>query len=120
MSTSRIRLLLGLDIHDGKFSEFEAIAKQMVAVTEKEPGALGYSFLLSADRKHCRLVEGYSDAAAITAHFKGRAVQEFVPQLLKASTLTLMEIYGDPGPEVTAMAAALKPAMFTAWHGFDR
>lgn len=120
MSTSRIRLLLGMDIHDGKFSEFEAIARQMVAVTEKEPGALGYSFLLSADRKHCRLVEGYSDVSAITAHFKGPAVQQFVPQLLKVVTLFLVEIYGDPGPEVTAMVAALKPALFTTWHGFDR
>jgi quinol monooxygenase YgiN len=120
MSTSRIRLLLAMDIHDGKLPEFEAIAKQMAAVTEKEPGALGYSFLLSADRKHCRLAETYSDVAAIAAHFRGPAVQQFVPQMLKVVTLVQMEIYGDPGPEVTAMAAALKPALFTAWHGFDR
>ncbi len=120
MSTGRIRLLLGMDIHDGKYSELEAIAKQMVAVTEREPGALGYSFFLSPDRKHCRLVEAYSDVSAITTHFKGPAVQQFVPKMLKVVTLALLEIYGDPGPEVTAMAAALKPALFTIWHGFDR
>ena len=37
MSTQRIRLLVGLDIHEGKFAEFEAIAKQMVAVSERSP-----------------------------------------------------------------------------------
>jgi quinol monooxygenase YgiN len=120
MSTSRIHILLAMDIHDGKFSEFDAIANQMVAVTDKEPGALGYSFFLSSDRKHCRLVEGYRDVSAITAHYKGAAVQQFVPKMLKLVTLVLIEIYGDPGPEVTAMAAALKPAVFTAWHGFYR
>jgi quinol monooxygenase YgiN len=120
MRMRRIRLLLGLDIHDGKFSDFEAVAQKMVAVSEKEPGTLCYEFLLSADRKHCRLVEVYTDVAAITAHFKGPAVQQFVPQLFKVSNLVLIEMYGDPGPEVTAMAAALNPAVFTAWHGFDR
>jgi quinol monooxygenase YgiN len=120
VSTSRIRLLVGLDIHEGKFSEFEAIAKQMVAVSEKEPGTLAYHFVLSADRKHCRLVEGYTDVAAITAHFHGPAVQEFVPQLLKVASPMLMEFYGDPGPVVTAMAAAFNAAIFVGFDGFDR
>lgn len=120
MGTQRIRLVVGLDIHEGKFSEFELIAKQMVAVSEKEPGTLAYHFVLSADRKHCRLVEGYTDAAAITAHFQGPAVQQFVPQMLKVATITLMEFYGDPGPEVTAMAAAFNAAIFQAFEGFDR
>lgn len=120
MSTSHIRLLLGLDIHDGKFSEFETIAQQMVAVSEKEPGTLLYQFFLSADRKHCRLVETYTDVPAITAHFKGPAVQQLVPALLKVGSLVLLEIYGDPAPAVTAMAAPLKALVFTPRHGFDR
>jgi quinol monooxygenase YgiN len=120
MSTSRIRLLVGFDVHEGKFPEFEAIAKQMVAVSEKEPGTLAYHFVLSADRKHGRLVEGYTDAAAIGAHFQGPAVQQFVPQLMNVVTVTMMEFYGDPGPKLTAAAEALKPALFTAFQGFDR
>jgi quinol monooxygenase YgiN len=120
MNANRIRLVLGFDIHEGKLSEFEAIAKQMVAASEKEPGTICYSFVLSADRMHCRLVEGYSDIAAITAHFKGAAVQQFVPQLLKVANLTVMDFYGDPGPEVTAMAAPFHATVFKAFHGFDR
>jgi quinol monooxygenase YgiN len=92
----------------------------MVAISENEPETLGYHFLLSADHTRCRLVEGYTDAAAITAHFNGPAVQQFVPQLLQVATPTRMEIYGDLGPQVAAMAAAFGAEIFTAWQGFDR
>jgi len=120
VSNNRVRLLVDIDIHDGKFAEFEAIARQMVAVSEKEPGTLGYHFLLSADRKRCRLVEGYTDVAAITAHFNGPAVQQHVPQMVQVATPVRMEIYGDPGPEISAMAGAFGAEIFTAWEGFDR
>jgi quinol monooxygenase YgiN len=120
MSVSHIRLLVDINIHHGKFAEFEALAKQMVTVSEQEPGTLGYHFLLSADRTRCRLIEGYTDQAAITAHFNGPAVQQFVPQLMQVASPVRMEIYGDPGLEVTAMVAAFGAEIFTAWEGFDR
>ena len=120
MATERIRLLVDLDIREGKLAEAEAIAQQMVAVSEKEPGTLGYHFLLSADRTRCRLVEGYADAEAITAHFNGPAVRELVPQLVQFASPTRMEIYGEPGPQVAALAAAFGAEIFTSWHGFDR
>lgn len=120
MSTGRIRLLVDFNIHDGKFAEFEAIAKNMVAVSEQEPGTIAYHFVLGADRKRCRLVEGYADAAAITTHFAGSAVQQFVPQMLQVATVTRMEIYGDPGRQVASMAAAFGAQIFAAWEGFDR
>jgi quinol monooxygenase YgiN len=120
MATDRIRLLVDFEIHEGKFSEFEAVAKQMVAVSEQESGTLAYQFVLSSDRKRCRLVEGYTDIAAIAAHFDGPAVTQFVPQLIEFCSPVRMEFYGYPGTHVTAMAAAFGAEVFTAWHGFDR
>lgn len=120
MSTKRIRLLVDINIHEGKFAEFQAIARKMVAVSEQEPGTLAFHFLLSADSKRCRLVEGYADAAAITAHFAGPSVQQLVPQVMQVATVTRMDIYGDPGAQVASMAAALGAEVFTAWEGFDR
>ena len=120
MSTSRIRLLVDLDIHEGKFADFEAIVKKMVAVSEQEPGTIAYHFVLNDDRRRCRLVEGYTDVAAIAAHFAGPAVQQLVPQMMQVATPTRMEIYGDPGPQVASMAAAFGADVFTAWQGFDR
>jgi quinol monooxygenase YgiN len=120
METERIRLLVDLEIHDGKFSDFEALAREMVAVSKQEAGTLNYKFYLSADRKQCRLVEGYTGQAAITEHFQGRTVQHFVPQLVQFCTPKRMEFYGDPGAEVTAMATAFGAQFFGAWEGFDR
>lgn len=120
MATDRIRLLVDFEIHEGKLDEFAAVAQQMVAVSEQEPGTLAYHFVLSADRKRSRLVEGYTDMAAIAAHFDGPAVTQFVPQLIQFATPVRMEVYGYPGPHVTALAAAFGAEVFTALHGFDR
>jgi quinol monooxygenase YgiN len=120
MATDRIRLTVDFEIHDGKLAEFEAVAKQMVTVSEQEPGTLAYHFVLSADRKRCRLVEGYTDIAAISAHFDGPAVNQFVPQLIQFCSPVRMEFYGYPGMHVTAMAAVFGAEVFTAWQGFDR
>ena len=85
MSTSRIRVVVDFDIYEGKFAEFEAIAKQMVADIEPEPGTLCFHFVLSADRTRCRLIEGYADQAAITAHFvDGPAVHQHIHGLQQA------------------------------------
>ena len=121
MSTSRIRVVVDFDIYDGKFAEFEAIAKQMVAEIEQEPGTLCFHFVLSADRARCRLIEGYADQAAITAHFiDGPAVHQHIQQLQQVALPTRMEVYGDPGPRVAEMAATFAVEIFTGWVGFDR
>ena len=120
MSTSRIRIVIDFDIYDGKFAEFEAIAKQMVAESEQEPGTLGYHFVLSADRKRCRLIEGYADQAAITAHFEAPFVHQHIQDLIQVSLPSRMEVYGDPGPKVAAMANTFAVEIYTSWEGFDR
>ena len=120
MNSNRIRLVLDLDIQDGKLTQFETIAQEMVALTMKEAGTLTYEFLLGADQARCRLIETYNNAHAIAEHFKGAAVQQFLPQLLQVASLTALEFHGDPGPEIVAKAAQLNPAVFAAWHGFDR
>ncbi len=121
MSTNRIRVVVDLDIYEGKFAELEVIAKQMVAESEREPGTQCFHFLLSADRKRCRLVEGYADQAAIEAHFiDGPAIHQHIQQLIQVALPTRMEVYGDPGPKVAAMASAFAVEIFTTWEGFDR
>ena len=120
VSTTRIRVVVDLEIYDGKLAELEAIAKQMVAESQQEPGTLGFQFLLSADRTRCRLVEGYADQAAIAAHFGAPAVHQHIQQIIQVALPTRMEIYGDPGPMVAGMAADFAVEIFTAWEGFDR
>ncbi len=121
MSTTRILIVVDFDIYDGKLAEFEAIAKQTVEEYEQERGTLAYHFVLSADSKRCRLVQGYADQAAVTAHWiDGPAVHRHIFQFIQVALTTRVEIYGDPGPKVAAMAAEFGVEIFASWVGFDR
>jgi len=117
---SIVRLQVELNIHEGKFAAFEALAQQMSAVSQQEPGTLAYEFCLSGDRTRCRLIEAYTDANAVEAHFAGPAVREFVPRLMEHCSVSRFEVYGDPGPQVTAMVASFGAEIFGLWHGFSR
>ena len=92
----------------------------MIAHTQQEPGALGYEWFLSADRKRCRLLETYADAGAALAHINGAAVQQGVPKLLQLSMLNRCEVYGDPGPQATPILKGFGAEIFANWSGFSR
>ncbi len=115
-----VRFTVDLTIHEGKFEEFEALAQAMIAGTEKEPGALGYDWCLSGDRRRCRLVETYADANAVMAHLTGLVVRELVPRILGVSSLDGFEVYGDPGPKAALMLAGLGAEIFPLWRGLSR
>jgi quinol monooxygenase YgiN len=112
-----VRLAVDLAIADGKFDEFERVARTMTAGTQKEPGAKAYDWYLSADRKRCRLIEAYVDADALLAHFKGSVVQELVPKLLEVTSLSRFEVYGDPGTEAGQMLAGFGAEVFPLYQG---
>jgi quinol monooxygenase YgiN len=117
MAAHTVHFLVGLTIHEGKLAAFEETARAMVAGTRKEPGALGYEWYLSRDRKSCRLLETYANAGAALAHCKGPVVGNLVPKLLESSSITSFEVYGDPGSELSAMLAGFGAAFFEYKQG---
>jgi quinol monooxygenase YgiN len=114
MPSKMVRFTVSLSIADGKLEEFGKIAEAMLAATRREPGALGYDWYLSSDRRHCRLLETYADADAVVAHLTGPVVQEAVPKLPAVA----FEVYGDPGPKASAMLAGFGAVIFSPWHVF--
>jgi quinol monooxygenase YgiN len=120
MVKQTVLLAVDLIIKDGKLDEFEGIAQEMVAGTQKEPGTLGYDWFLSADRKKCRLIETYADANAVLAHFNGPVVQVLVPKLLGTASLAGFEVYGDPGTKAREMLAGFGAEMFEFRRGLGR
>jgi len=115
-----VRFTVDLTIDAGKFDSFEEIAQAMIARSLKEPGTLGYDWCLSGDRRRCRLIETYADANGVLAHLTGPVVQELVPELLKTSSISGFEVYGDPGPQSAKMLAGFGAEIFKLWHGLNR
>lgn len=115
-----VRLSVEATITEGCEERFREVARAMTAVSDSEPGTLGYEWFFSPDGRQCRLLEIYTDSQAVLAHFQGRAVTELVPQLVPLCHLDRFEIYGDPGPEVTAMAGSMGAKVFAYWAGMSR
>lgn len=118
--SKQVLLNVSLTIREGKLDAFQAIAREMVDVSRKEPGTLSYEWYLSSDGKRCRLFEAYVDADALLAHFAGPAVQEGVPKMLKTADVTGFEVYGDPGPKAKELLAGFGAEIFSYWHGLGR
>ena len=115
-----VRLAVDLTIKEGMLEAFEGVARTMVAGSHKEPGTLEYDWFLSADRKKCRLLELYTDANAVLAHFNGPVVQEVVPKLLETADVSRFEVYGDPGPKLTELLPAFGAEFFGLSQGLNR
>jgi quinol monooxygenase YgiN len=120
MSMQTVYFTVDLAIHDGQVDAFERIAQQMIDGTKNEPGALGYEWYFSADRKRCRLLETYENADAVFAHMTGPVVQVLVPKMLQNASITLFEVFGDPGPMAAAMLIGVGAEIFAPWRGLGR
>lgn len=119
MNKSVVRLALDLTVHHGQLEALKAVAKTMTEKTGSEPGTLGYEWFFSPDGSRCRLLETYTDATAVLAHFTGPVVTELVPQMAAVCTIDRFEIYGDPGPQVAERAAGLGAQIFSYWTGLS-
>jgi quinol monooxygenase YgiN len=115
-----VRIAVNLTPNENQLEQFVALAKEMSATSNAEPGTVGYEWFSSADGKRFRLLETYADAAAVEAHFTGPTVTQLVPKLVALCSIDAFEIYGDPGPKVTEMAGALGAAFFQYSAGIGR
>ncbi len=120
MAEQVVRLTVDLRPDEAQMAAFKSLAEAMTAVSKSEPGTLGYEWFASEDGKQVRLVETYSNAAAIEAHFMGDAVQVHVPKMMGCATVTGFEIYGDPGPKVTEMISGFGAQIFKYMMGIGR
>ena len=120
MIMRKVRLLVEMSIHEGQFDAFDSIAREMTAGSKSEAGTLDYEWYLSADRKRCRLVETYTDSAALAAHFAGPVVQQLLPRITAHCTIDRIEAYGDLDHDMAATLTTSVREIFPAWQGLDR
>jgi quinol monooxygenase YgiN len=115
-----VRLTVSVTVKDGELDAFKSVAQAMTEGSKAEPGTLGYEWFSSADNKRQRLVETYVDAAAVEAHFTGPVVLELVPKLAALCSVDGLEIYGDPGAKVAAIAGGFGGIVYQYWLGIGR
>jgi len=120
MSKRTVQFNVKVTVNDGQFDAFERIARAMIAGTRKEPGALGYEWYLSNDRKQCHLIEDYEDGTAVMAHIESPVVRELVPKLLEVSSMNSFHVYGDPGPKAAEILNGIGVEIFQFWQGLGR
>ena len=120
MTKPGVYFIVDFAIAEGKLAEFQAIADDMVAGTQTEPGALAYEFYVDPSQQQSRLIEVYADSNAALAHCQGRVVQELVPKLLGVSSLTGFSVYGDLSPETADVLTEGGAQLFKTWRGFNR
>ncbi|MGC2022780.1 MAG: antibiotic biosynthesis monooxygenase [Candidatus Sulfotelmatobacter sp.] len=120
MSEQTVQFNVRLTVNDGRFDAFEEIARTMIAGTLKEPGALGYEWYLSRDRRRCHLIEDYKNASAVQAHIESAVVRNLVPKLLEVSTIDSFHVYGDPGPKAAEALTGMGAEILPFWQGLGR
>ena len=120
MAEQVVRVTVDLTVNEGKLDAFLSIAETMTAGCRTEPGTLGYDWFSSSDKKRFRLVETYVNADAVLAHFTGTVVTQLVPNLAAVCSIDGIEVYGDPGKQVTDLAAGFGAEIFHYQMGFSR
>ncbi|MFZ1919659.1 MAG: putative quinol monooxygenase [Terriglobales bacterium] len=116
MPSRLVYFVVSFQITEGKVDTFKEIARVMIAATQKESGTLGYDWHFSSDNKLCRLLETYTDEAAVQAHIEGEAVK-LIPKLLEAASISGFEVYGDTGPKAAETLKAFGAELFQPWDG---
>lgn len=115
--TEHIGWIVEAKIADGKRSEFEAIAAEMVAETRNEDGTLGYQYFVS-DEGDVLILERFADAASAHKHID--TWDRHAERWLAAAPATRMVHLGNVPDDVRQRHAALAPKLLKQIDGFSR
>jgi quinol monooxygenase YgiN len=116
--SAQISWLLEVEILPGKLEDFSAVARDLIANTQPEPGTLDYEWHLSPEEKTAHIFERYADSAAMIKHVEGFG--NFAARFLAACRPTRFSVYGPISAEAKAMLADLDPVYFSELGGFSR
>jgi quinol monooxygenase YgiN len=116
--SNHVSWLLEVAILPGKLDDFRAVARDLIASTEPEPGTFDYEWNLNTDNTVCHIFERYRDSEAMIKHVEG--FHRFAERFLKSCRPTRFDVYGNPSEAAKAMLADLNPTYFNTLGGFSR
>ena len=117
--TDNVYWMLVVKVNDGKLDEFKALAEEMNAATELEPGALAYEWHLDEAGSTCHIYERYADSAATLVHL-GNFGANFAERFMALVTPESITVYGSPDEQVRGALAPMGAVLMTQFAGFAR
>ena len=104
-----------LKIHNGKLSEFKALAGQCIdSIKVNEPNTMKFDWFFNADETECVIKEEYRDSDAMLVHLGNLGA--LLGKLLQISDMTL-ELYGNPSEKLRATLAGSNPSIYSFYKG---
>lgn len=116
--SEQIYWILEVAILPGQLDNFRAVAGDLIAATEPEPGTLGYEWALNDDGTVCHIYERYQNSDALVAHV--RSFGNFAERFMQACRPTRFHVYGTPNEAAKAALADFGPVYFSPLGGFSR
>jgi quinol monooxygenase YgiN len=100
-----VTLIVEHEIKPGMQDEFTRMARELIARTEAEPGALRYDYHLSETGDRDINIEVFRDADAVLAH--GRNVADLLPAIIDVAPIVRVDVIGDVTEELRAEIAGV-------------
>lgn len=108
-----------MTVRQGKLEEFKRQAAEIIRQTkEKDTKTLRYDWFLHSDQTKCEVHEVYESSEGLIEHRMhiGEALNKLFNEFADDHAVT---IYGDPSPQLVAMANAHKDVDIK-WYSFLR
>jgi quinol monooxygenase YgiN len=116
--SAEISWILEVEILPGQVDNFRAVAADLIASTQPEPGTLSYEWHLNEGGTACHIFERYKDSAALIAHVQGFG--KFAERFMQACRPVRFSVYGKLSEEAQAILADFHPAHYSTLGGFNR
>jgi quinol monooxygenase YgiN len=112
---SELHVIARCKIHEGKLEAFrDAAAGCLRSVQEQDTGTHQYDWFFNEDQTEAIVLEKYRDSAAVLEHIANMGA--IFAALLETCDL-LLEIFGDPSPELREATAGLPSQVYAYFQG---
>ena len=114
-----VKYTIEWSIQPGKTAAFKELAGEATKMARKnEPKMLGYQWYYTQDGSKAYLSARQTDSVAILDHLSNMA--EMTGRLLKISSITRLEVFGEIAPQVQEALAPFGAKVFSYQEGFTR
>jgi len=103
-----------------EMNKFKPIVKNLVAATEKEPGAMQYEYTVGEDGKTVDIYERYTNAHAAVVHLTENFGPNFSKEFMAVAKPMRFVVYGAATDELKKTLADFHPMYMTPFDGFTR